>query len=531
MDDPSTLESGDPEQDPASYTRFVLPFAYEKSEWAPAPAPSKLRFLQLRPGPPAGISARAFSRTHFHRKYLTFETAEVLYERAKWLELCQGGYPLEQSFHLYRPLDDGEKPIAVTLAAPLLVLFEWPKQAADAEGRIFATGFLVLELWFPEPISFGDLCWVNEIFRYWMKPFKEHPKIRNYRQALRDAPIFSPDGPLLPPPQDADPYLDRWSTLLGLPCGIGNATYRLVSDDLLEKAGKWVDSGEDPSGWIVYSDHRAFVWTCAVARDGAAGGASAYWTRLLNVDPPHWGGPSSFETQWIEERTYRRWEHLGSIYGFTLHSGAALIPPEDDPPLWRHFRESYFDQTLLLLYTRVSLFRISRRLSEVSAAARDRPPGDADEQLRKDLTGIRKSLTLFANLYQFPLLSNQQQGIELYALAHRVMDIEQLSAELGQQVNGSHELLEILSDHEEALAARRLNVVAAGGLALAVATGFLGMNVVAEGLASGSWSLQGVKEWAVFVSTLLITFFLLLWACRRWTRIEDLLFPKSKEKP
>lgn len=531
MDDLSTLEFGDPEQDPASYSRFVLPFAYEKSEWAPAPAPSKVQFLQLRPGPPAGISARSFSRTHFHRKYLTFETAEVLYERAKWLELCQDGYPLEKSFPLYRPLDDGEKPIDVTLAPPLLVLFEWPKQAADVEGRIFATGFLVIELWFPEPVSFGDLCWVNEMFRYWMKPFKEHPKIRNYRQALRDAPIFSPEGPLLPPPPDADSYLDRWSKLLVLPCAIDNATYRLVSVDLVEEAGKWVDSGEEPSGWIVYSDHRAFVWTCAVAREGAAGGAKASWARLLNVDPAEWGAPSSFEEKWTEKRTYQRWAHAGSLYGFTLHSGAALIPPWKEPPLWRHFRESYFDQTLLLLYTRVSLFRISRRLSEVSADARDRPAGDADEQLRKDLTGIRKNLTLFANLYQFPLLSNQQQGIELYTQAREVMDIQLLSDELDQQVKGSHDLLEILSDHEEALAARRLNVVAAGGLALAVATGFLGMNVVAEGMALGSWSWQGVKEWGVFLSTLLITFFLLLWACRRWTRIENLLFPKSKEKP
>jgi hypothetical protein len=294
-----------------------------------------------------------------------------------------------------------------------------------------------------------------------------------------------------------------------------------------------VASGGGKSGWVVYSDSRTFVWTCAVVESGGDGHiARGLWTRLLNVDTAEWGTPSAFEREWVEERTYQRWVAAGSLYGFTLHSGAAVVPPQDEPPLWRHYRESYFDQTLLLLYTRVSLFRISRWLSEVSAAARDGEAGVQDEGLRHDLSRIRKSLTLFANLYQFPLLSNQQQGIELYSLARRIMDIEQLSAELGQQVNGSHELLEMLADQEEALAARRLNVVAASGAVLAVATGFLGMNIVAEGLAEGTWSWQGVKEWTILGVTVLAASGIFFLAARRWKAIERYFFGKpSKEAP
>ncbi|MGZ8906858.1 MAG: hypothetical protein ACXW1U_14190, partial [Methylobacter sp.] len=73
---PLQLKCGNPEtiDNPASFSRFVFPFAYrlEKSNESPQGL-----FYKQNDG-----------STHQHRKkYLTNETALVLFERAKWFEV------------------------------------------------------------------------------------------------------------------------------------------------------------------------------------------------------------------------------------------------------------------------------------------------------------------------------------------------------------------------------------------------------------------------------------------------------------
>jgi hypothetical protein len=253
------------------------------------------------------------------------------------------------------------------------------------------------------------------------------------------------------------------------------------------------------------------------------------------VDLPGASSPSAFEREWLRERTYLRWAHFGSLYGFTVHSGAAVLPPSRDLELWRHFRENYFDQTLLLLYARTGLFRFSRWLADVSGKARGREPDDR-EPLLEDLTQVRQSLTLFSNLYLYPLLSNHQQSLEMYTLARRVMDLEELTGELRQQIEGSHDLVEMQADREEAEAARsqislteRLNVVAAVGLVFSVATSFLGMNIITEGLARGTLSWQGFWEWAILVGVLLVAVVGMSFAARRTQVFERWLFGSKQD--
>lgn len=504
MGEPLAIVTGDPEDGPASFSRFLLPFSYRKERLDPQPAEAP---LFVRASPPA----------NYRRQYLTFETAQVLYERALWLELQRDGEPLSRPLTLYRPLGSGEeRAISVELAAPRLVLFEWlaepPKGKSEEDP--FATGFLLVDLSFPKPgATLDDLCFVNELFRYWMRPFKEHPERKPYIEAMQEAPRSLEDwlGREVAPAPEADRYFDRWAWLLDRPCEVDGKLVRVVNGDAQNQARDWVERGKGRSGWVVYSDARSFVWTCAVVPHG--GGHLAQersWTCLLNVDAPGGGELSRFERRWTRERTYGRWVESGSLYGFTIHSGAAIVPPWTEPPLWQHFRESYFDQTLLLLYARVGLFRFSRWLAEVSARARDRGAGLIDRDLEQGLSRIRKSLTLFANLYQFPLLSNQQQGIEMYEKAREVMDIRELAEELQTQVDGSHELLDMLADQEEAKAARRLSLVAAVGLPVALAAGFLGMNTISQDLSEGKTPQQ--LEWTVALASLLIAGALVVFA-------------------
>ncbi len=76
MSDPLQLKCGNPEtpDNPASFSRFVLPFAY--------------RLAQLTSTTTQGLCYQPKQdNTTQRKKYLTNETALVLFERAKWFAI------------------------------------------------------------------------------------------------------------------------------------------------------------------------------------------------------------------------------------------------------------------------------------------------------------------------------------------------------------------------------------------------------------------------------------------------------------
>jgi hypothetical protein len=155
-----------------------------------------------------------------------------------------------------------------------------------------------------------------------------------------------------------------------------------------------------------------------------------------------------------------------------------------DPPLWRHFREMYFDQVLLILYIRMVLFRFSTQLSLISAHARDSHHFSWSDW-GEDFERLRQDFALFTNLYQFPLLSNQQQGIEMYALARKCMDVDDLFREVKEEIQGTTDYLMQKRAQEQADVSNRLAQTSSRlswlgfiGLPVALGLSFLGMSII-----------------------------------------------------
>jgi hypothetical protein len=250
--------------------------------------------------------------------------------------------------------------------------------------------------------------------------------------------------------------------------------------------------------------------------------------KLLNVDKPgndEWATHENitrFEQKWAEDRTYLRWAEGESFYGFNYHSGAMLGPEWSDPPLWKHFGQMYFDQVLILLYLRVALFRFSTELSKISARARNIGYRRGVELLRGEFQNLRLTFALFQNLYQFPLLSNQQQGVEMYTLARQHLDVNDLFCEVQEEIHSSHEFLAVEEAGKLSKVTARLTVVATVGLILGLVFSFLGMNIVnpetyikahRELLSSEAWILLGrwVGISAVFLAIVIIVSRQLSW--------------------
>lgn len=456
------LATGNPEKNTqgASSTIFVLPFRYQLVK-TDLDGPSCWYQSEGRLAPEAEWIDR--------KRYFTPETSTVLFEHAQRY-YCKGDrsefFDPENEFFLL----DGNK-VSVEFEAPEIILFEdhafkyREGRSGQKQEEFFNTGFLLIKAYFPEkenaPVpSFDDLLFFNEMFRYWRSPFENHKdEMSRFLKGKETGEEVDWDGYL-------SLYLRRWQKFLQIPLAKDGHTteyYSLFPEQWIGDAESWIHDefrgkGEQSRmGWICYADNRAFVWSNAVIPGGLTNlegltkdnsklepESCGYWVKLLNVDKP-WKGQSSlsineatvFEQTWAKERTYYRWAHSGSLYGYSYHSGVFLsgLSSKDGPYFSNIFRRHYLDMTLLLLFLRMTIFRFSSRLTELTAEVRRSSKGDWE----KDFLELRKQFAIFTNLYQFPLISNQQQMLELYQKARKQLDVDDLFKEVEEEIRNTQE--------------------------------------------------------------------------------------------
>jgi len=480
-----------------TFSRFVVPFSWHKetcsktsdssSYWAP---------LSLDSG--KDVSVNFTSRI----KYFTPETASVLFRDALWLKLKNFRSEWARGVSVFLL----GKRFRAVMHNPEMVLFEWESQTGPG-GNILKTGFLIVNIELkpcPNGVqpTFDHLLSFNELFRYFDSPYPGHfrnalfPAFGHRRNSfLHDEPVHATI--------DDDPahYFNAWAELLQCPLILGKNRYQVVVPKDVEDALEYLcapshsqrDNANRRSALLNYSDNRAYVWTAAVLKNdfkddldkllpridekenNNAGTRddptqSGYWIKLLNVDQPEhpWKvegrqvrthmSTTDFEKKWADARTYRRWAHFGTWYGFSYHGGVMVTRQPSSPPVVDHFKTFYFDIALLLFYLRVTLFRFSTRLYECT----DRGRMVTNES---EFDRIREQFAYFTIRYQFPILSNQQQAIEMYEIMREHFDVEAFYKEIKAEIHETHDFFD--RRHANALA-RSANQLARYGIPLAV---------------------------------------------------------------
>jgi hypothetical protein len=492
-----------------TYSIFLLPFAYQLDNrkenyqstsndgfsWKPfnwmksaEPTSEMIKEINADSRPAFINQVREEHSPIWRLQYFMPETNAILYERAHWFELIDPDgakaqkLPGSQGLTCCIPTEtEKQNPIPLRLHWARLILFEYPDLAENREVKSIGfaqNGILAMKLGFDigSLPTLNHLLFLNEAFRYYKIPFYRHPEILKRHDIL----------PGLPGPHEdiakIESYWEMWDSLLSLPLQIGESAYDLMPEEWHknakiqamggEKAGSFpvfndlkesalISSsmrGREIQTWDVYPDNRAFVWTCAKLSPKAENGflpdfsdenlksstvdsaMLKLWYALLNVDAKP-EDIDSFRFNWLRDRTYSRWAKAGTLFGFNNYSVALMGIPRDSVVF--HFESIYLDMGMMLLQARTSLFRISQRISlDTQKRIRDKKEKCWEKRFRD----LRGEFAAFVNLYHFPMLSTQQQGIEMYAKMRKWFDIDDIFSEVKSEIESTHEHAELEAD-------------------------------------------------------------------------------------
>lgn len=187
------------------------------------------------------------------------------------------------------------------------------------------------------------------------------------------------------------------------------------------------------------------------------------------------------------------------------------------------FRHQYFLLLLIPQFHKAALLMLSDRLVQ-DLNRLDIHDAESVKRFKREIRQLKEIFLRFTHRYWFHQVSDQAQANELYRMCNDYLGTERLYAELRQEIQDMSEYLDSDSLRRQANTVVRLTVVTTFGLIGTVATGFLGMNLIAAADSSTLLKL------AYFAIVLIPTAWLALYTIVKSKRLSDFLEALADER-
>lgn len=197
--------------------------------------------------------------------------------------------------------------------------------------------------------------------------------------------------------------------------------------------------------------------------------------------------------------------------------------PGGGPELKELFRHQYFLVFLIAHLHKAALLMMSDRLLH---ALNRLVVGDAESvrRFKREIRQMKEIFLRFTHRYWHRELSDQLLAKALFRLCHEHLGTEQLYTEVRDEIEDMNNYLDSDSIRRQANMVIRLTVVTIFGLIGTVATGFLGMNLLAE--SDNPLGTKLAYFLMVFVPTIALTFYTVI----KSKRLADFLDALSDER-
>jgi hypothetical protein len=194
-----------------------------------------------------------------------------------------------------------------------------------------------------------------------------------------------------------------------------------------------------------------------------------------------------------------------------------------DAGLLGQFRHQYFLLFLIPHFHKAALLMLSDRMVDALNKL-DIRDAESVKQFKRTIRQLLEIFLRFTHRYWFHEISDQPQAKELYRMTAHYLGTDRLYAEIREEIEDMSDYLEGDTLRRQANTVVRLTVVTTFGLIGTVATGFLGMNLLA--LAEASLLEKLGYFFVVLIPVTAITFYTIV----RSKRLSDFLEAISDER-
>ena len=232
-----------------------------------------------------------------------------------------------------------------------------------------------------------------------------------------------------------------------------------------------------------------------------------------------------YDQYWNEERTGRPGTRFMACGHAFVMVGDANDPFFVDPEagLLGQFRHQYFLLFLIPHFHKAALLMLSDRMVHALNRLDIRDP-ESIKRFKRIIRQLLEVFLRFTHRYWFHEVSDQPQAKELYRMTSNYLGSDRLYEEIRNEIEDMSSYLESDTLRRQANTVVRLTVVTAFGLIGTVATGFLGMNLIA--LADASMLEKIGYFLIVLIPTTVLTFYTIV----KSKRLSDFLEALSDER-
>jgi hypothetical protein len=241
-----------------------------------------------------------------------------------------------------------------------------------------------------------------------------------------------------------------------------------------------------------------------------------------------------------------RWRNAGGEMGFSRYSaffmgydsgltgnGNGRVEGGKLAYLFDHLDTMYLKMFLMAAFYRGTLLKLSGQVAELISGEAKAGSGTRKQRLAlaRRIKNTLREVVLFSNRYWFTELTNQDQGIEIFDLMRKAFRLDEMFEALKSDVQRTDTYLDSLlaieeleRGEEEREFDRKLGWWGVWFGALAVTTGFLGMNIFEAGRlgAIRMWPFQFSLSWLLFCVIILVAVGCAAWLLirRPWKRSD-----------
>ena len=233
---------------------------------------------------------------------------------------------------------------------------------------------------------------------------------------------------------------------------------------------------------------------------------SDFWYKFIFVDNRELGVARKPDKKRLTRAaTYSRWIESGTYYGLSRYSLVCLTNQGDTPVnvLRQHMLHQYRRMALILLQQRASLLKFSSEIASISADIRQAWAGADGKTVAEKASRLQAVYLDFINRLWFVEVTPQEQGIEMYDMARKAMNLDQLAKEVSNEIREVYEYAALAQERRRNINMETLNGLAALALPVVLvttlwSTGFISNVFFPESKVSlGSWLLAA----AAFITT------------------------------